>query len=171
MIVLKMLKKIIVVCFMLIISLEANASTWQFLYTFSHSEFAIFFDSDSVERNGDNRLIWYKFVRKNAPDSDGAWASASKYKINCRDKSYVVLHTSDYNKDNIFIKSYPGSPVVNFPVPDSAAETIVKISCRANFPHESSNNAPYGKINGNDIFDFTKFLKEWESTRGDKVPI
>jgi hypothetical protein len=155
---------------LIIFSSTVYASSWHLVTSFYSKEIALFFDAESVERQADYRFVWYKIVRKQIPDSEGAWSTATRYKVDCKNKTVQNLTTSDYDVNNKFIKSYPMSPQIKIPIPDSLADEVVKLSCKSNFPNDKSEASPYFKLKDNDVFRATRFLTDFDNGNIDKAP-
>ncbi len=163
-------KKAMLCASLLVISSSSYASSWHLVTNFYSKEIALFFDAESVEKQGDHRFVWYKFVRKNNADSDGAWSTATRYKIDCKNRTIQNFSTSDYDFNNKFLKSYPMSTQVKIPVPDSLGDEVVKVSCKSNFPNDKSESAPYIKLKDNDVFRATRTLADFDNVNIDKAP-
>lgn len=166
-----MRNKIIAFSILLAASQAAYASAWHLLWSVQSEYSGFFFDAETVEKQGEFRLVWIKSVRKKSPDADGAWATASRYKINCKNRSYKFLSVSDYDLNNKFIRSYPSSSEDRAAPPDSIAEAIIITACKSNFPNDFSKDSDYWKLPDNDVFSATKKLREWDDKRTDKAPI
>lgn len=138
--------------------------------SFNSREVALFFDAESVEKQGEFRFVWYKIVRKLNADGDGAWSTATRYKIDCKNKTIQNVAASDYDLNNRFIKSYTKFPPVNTPVPDSLGDEVVKVSCSNNFPNDISDKAQYFKLQDNDVFRATRILVDIDNPSADKAP-
>ena len=142
------------------------ASTWN--YIGSDGAF-VFFDADTVEKSDKNVTVWLKRVQTEQPDTDGSWATAMHWKINCSKRTYQSLAFSTYDKDGKFIQSFsdPGSerPVVF----GTTAEAMLKIACEPTFPRDTSGEK-YIKVPNNDIFQFTRDFVEYEKSRKDLAP-
>ena len=147
------------------------ASAWHLLWSVNSEYSGYFFDSETVEKQNEYRSVWIKTVRKRSPDADGAWASSSRYKINCKNKTYRILSVSDYDLNNRFIKSYPSPSEERSAPPDSVAEAILVTVCKSSFPNDSSEKSDYWKLPDNDVFSATRKLREWDDKKFDKAPI
>ena len=162
-------KKAIFCVSLLIASSSTHASIWNLVVDFYSKEVALFFDAESVEKQGDFRFVWYKIVRKNTVASDGSWSTAIRYKLDCKNKTLQNLSTSDYDVNNKFMKSYP-SGQVQMPIPDSLGDTVVKVSCKSNFPNDKSESSPYVKLNDNDVYKATRRLVDFDNGNYDRAP-
>lgn len=165
------MKKIIALFFFLVAPVTSFASSWNIFWTVNSNSSVYFFDADSIQREPGQVMIWIKGVRKELPDADGAWATAIRYRIDCKKKTYQALSVSDYNSSNEFIKSYPKIGPVTTPAPDSVGEGIINVVCQNSFPNDKSKNSDYSKIEDNDIFAATKRLVRFQKDNADKAPI
>jgi len=96
-----------------------------------------------------------KSVNTTKPDSDGSWATAFRWKINCAKRTIQTLAWSSYGNDGKFIRSGSTPGVESEVVPDSIGEGILKIACEPNFPNDKSGNS-YFKLEGIDVFQATR---------------
>jgi len=165
------MRKKLTLIFLLAVSVSAAASSWNFISAVNSDSSYYFFDADSIQRESGNILIWVKNVRKTSPDSDGAWATAIRYKIDCRQRNFQNMGASDYDYNNNFIKSYPKVGLVTVPPPDSIGEGIINVVCKSNFPNDKSANADYVRILDNDVFAATRRILDAVNGRIDKAPI
>ena len=122
----------------LLLSVNVFASTWNATIV-GNDTVAYFFDADTVQKTPDGHvLVWEKSVQKKQADSDGAWSTAWRVKLNCKKRTSQVLTSSDYGSDGQFIKSRNMPGVETEVVPDSIAEALLKIACEPNFPNDKS---------------------------------
>lgn len=153
----------------LICSVPATASTWNFLWVGTENT-RFFFDADTVEKAKDKTLmIWIKTVQTLQADSDGSWASAYRWKINCAKRTLQVLTWSTYDRDGKFIKSGSNPSAENAVIPDSTGEGVLKIACEQRFPSDTSGTR-YFKLPHNDVFLATRNYVDIQKSEGDTAP-
>jgi hypothetical protein len=162
--------KYIIAIALLALSFLSHASSWYYLSTVGNEIASWFFDADSVELNNDHRLIWIKIVRHKNPDSDGAWATASRYKIYCKDKKYQTISNVDYDINNNYLKTYSRESLIQIPAPESNAEGLIKVVCRSGFPDSKSGSKFYLRIEDNDIYRAAKAINELIYSSKDLAP-
>ena len=159
------------VCFVMsLLSSHAIASNWNtFAQAYNVDSALFFFDADTVLKQGDTVTLWMKSVNTKQPDSDGSWATASRYVITCSKRTAQVMTNSLYDKDGKFISSRntPGQPTDI--IPDSILEEIHKAVCTPDFPRNKSGNL-YFPVKGNDIFQYTRFFVEYIESKKDQAP-
>ncbi|WP_203415158.1 surface-adhesin E family protein [Pseudoxanthomonas suwonensis] len=127
-----------------------------------------FFDADTVEKSPGGVSVWVKTVRTRQPDTDGSWATAIRWRINCSGRTIQTLSWSTYNNSGEFIESNnkPSSPS---PVtPDTTGEAVLKIACGANFPREA--NKGYFKLDSNDVFKARDNWVRYQDSQVDTAP-
>jgi hypothetical protein len=153
--------------FSIVIS-NAQASTWNFAWV-GNDEVRYFFDADTVEKNKELVTVWIKTVQTAAPDNDGSWSMALRWRMNCSKRTILSLASSTYDKDGKFLKSstLPGTDAAV--VPDSTGESMLKIACEANFPRDSSGEK-YFKLNGIDVFQATRNYVDMRKSQVDSAP-
>lgn len=159
------------VCFfMSLLTSHAIASTWNtFAEAYNVDSALFFFDADTVLKQGDTVTLWVKYVNTKQPDSDGSWATASRYVITCSKRTAQVMTTSLYDKDGKFIRSLnnPGQP--RDIVPDSILEGVHKAVCTPDFPRNKSGDL-YFPVKDNDIFQHTRSFVEYMESKKDQAP-
>lgn len=158
------------VVFSLLLSAAASAfaSSWHFTWA-GNNETLFFFDADTVEKNREITTVWVKIVRTNRPDTDGSWATAVRWRMNCTKRTIQTLASSDYDQDGKFMKSYPNPGKETEVIPDSTGESMLKIACAADFPKNKSNKE-YFKIDNNDVFQATRNYIEYVKSQKDTAP-
>jgi len=147
---------------------NARASTWNFAWV-GNEETRYFFDADTVEKNKEFVTVWIKTVQTTAPDNDGSWAMALRWRMNCSKRTILSLASSTYDKDGKFIKSATPSGSETPVIPDSTGEAMLKIACEANFPRDSSGDR-YFKLNGIDVFQATRNYVDMRKSQVDSAP-
>lgn len=147
----------------------AFASTW-FGTASGTDDTLYFFDADSVEKNRGITIIWIKTVQIHRADSsDGSWAAAYRWRINCSKKTIQSLAASTYDQDGKFIKSSPNPGKETDVIPDSTGESMLKLACVADFPKSKSEKG-YWRIESNDIFQATRNYAEYLKSQKDTAP-
>jgi hypothetical protein len=152
---------------------SAFASEWNNFTTANNHDHEYFFDAASVEKSKDVSTVWIKTVRTYTPDSDGSWATALRWRLNCQKKTIQTLAWSTYDADGKFIKSGSNASSEDAAIPDSIGEGILKASCMADFPKNTpATNPVYFKLDkfNNDIFAATKRFVELRKSRVDNAP-
>ncbi len=163
------ISKFIGVLLLVTSGLPALASNWHFIATVTTDQSLFYFDADSVVKERESVLVWIKAVRMHTPDKDGAWASATRYKFNCKKRTRQYLSSSDYTQTGDFIKSYPQSGSEAEVVPDTVAEHFLSMSCAPDFPRSKSQKF-YIKVPDNDIYAATRRVVLGERLRSDEAP-
>ncbi|CAN5358955.1 hypothetical protein BH10PSE17_BH10PSE17_25060 [soil metagenome] len=145
------------------------ASTWN-TFTYAYNDTSVwFFDADTVVRQGTTVTLWVKYVDIVKPDTDGSWATAMRAEISCPQKSYRVLTSSIYDKDQKFIKSNSNASQTIFPPPDSLMEEVVKVACTPAFPKDPKADGYYALAH-NDIFLHASRVAEKLAESRDTAP-
>jgi len=147
---------------------SAFASSWNFT-SVGNDETRYFFDAETVEKTRDITTLWVKTVQVNRPDTDGSWASALRWRINCVKRTIQGLGYSTYDKDGKFIKSSSSALLEDAVIPDSTGEAMLKIACEPNFPRDTS-GVKYLKIDDNDVFAATRRYTESRKSQIDSAP-
>ena len=163
-----MTKRALVIVFCMLLGSSAFASTWHFTWV-GNDDARYFFDAETVEKNRDITTLWIKTVRTNTPDNDGSWATALRWRLNCSKRTIQTLAWSTYAKDGKFIKSNSTPDQETPVVPDSTGESMLKLACEAGFPRDGS-GSKYVKVEGNDVFQATKNLIEYQKSQVDVAP-
>lgn len=145
----------------------AIASSWNFPFAIDVKERAYYFDADSVEKNGDFTIVWFKTIQKRNLDTDGSWATAFRYKFNCVKKTVQGLGYTTYDSDGKYLKSRDQSTEIIYPAPDSIAEAMTKLVCKNNFPNYKSSDKDFFKVDDGDLYRATRRLVEFENSRND----
>ena len=143
------------------------ASSWYAIGGNSKTRF--FFDAETIEKSKNSVLIWIKTVKISKENNQGVWATASRWQINCAQKTFKYLVHSDYDYEEIFIESFEGSRKELIMPPDSIGAEIMKISCKANFPNDESGK-DYRKVTSNNIFQYTQIYAEMIRQENDSAP-
>lgn len=152
----KIIKKTVFAAAVLLNSSTVYASTWNFLTARGDDNAIFFFDADSVDKTEAKMVtLWVKSVRTRTVDTDGSWATASRWKFNCADHTIQTLANSTYDRKGVFTKSFPNPSPAESTVPDSIGEQVQNIVCESNFPNDTSGKI-YFKIADNDVFGATK---------------
>ena len=146
----------------------AGASTWNYLRV-GNAEMRFFFDADTVEKTKDTVTVWVKMVQVEAPDIDGSWATAARWRIHCGRRSIQSMATSVYTAEGTFIRSAPAALSENRVAPDTTGEAVIKIACKTGFPRDTS-GAEYFKLEDNDVFRATRSYKEMQRSEVDTAP-
>lgn len=146
----------------------AHASSWN-LTAAGSTDSALYFDADTVEKAKGVVTIWVKTVQYYEADSDGSWSRASRWRINCANKTIQTLASSTYTADGKFISSPTPSLAIAVVTPDSVGEGMLKIACDGNFPNDKS-KTKYFKLDSNDVFQATKAIVEAEKKATDTAP-
>ncbi|WP_448479903.1 surface-adhesin E family protein [Pseudoxanthomonas mexicana] len=129
---------------------DAAAATWNYIAA-GNEKTLYFFDADTVQKTGNAVTLWVKTVRTRQADSDGSWATALQWRINCASRTIQTLSWSSYNNSGDFIESNnkPSSPTPA--TPDTTGEAVLKIACEPSFPKDTSGKN-YFKLDANDVF-------------------
>ena len=146
----------------------AAAATWYGMDLVTDSSI-YFFDADSVKKQSGIIEIWVKTVRISSPDRDGAWATATRWRIKCLDRTIQALASSDYDNSGKFIRAYnnPESPSPAYP--DSIGEGMLQIACESSFPDNSTDDK-YWKLATDDVFEARDWYVRALSSRIDTAP-
>ncbi len=157
----------VILCFTSITS--AIASNWHYS-SVGNDDVYYFFDADTIVKNTDKTiLLWIKTVQATKVDTDGSWASAVRWKVNCTNRTIQTLMWSTYDEDGKFIKSSSAIGTAQGVVPDSTGEAMLKIACEASFPNDKSEKK-YFKLKNNDPFLTTRNLVEYNKSQVDQAP-
>jgi hypothetical protein len=148
---------------------NASAATWNTFAPVGTSNALFFFDADTVQRQGDTISIWVKYVNLTKPDTDGSWATATKYDFMCTKRKTQLISQSIYAKDGGFIRSYPKAPQAAEVVPDTVMEQMYNIVCMKDFP-KSKLRDNYFPVRDNDIFAHAKRFQEYVESQKDEAP-
>ena len=151
-----------------VIHFPANASSWYFTLA-GNEDTVYFFDSESMEKSKEMITLWVKTVQVRQPDTDGSWATAFRWKMNCSKKTIQTLAWSSYDKTGKFIKSYSNHGAEQPVVPDSTGEAMLKLACTPGFPNDPSGK-PYVKLDDNDVFHATRSYEEARKSQIDTAP-
>jgi hypothetical protein len=150
------------------LSPSAFSATWNNMAV-GFNKSLYFFDADTVEKNANSVTLWIKTVQISAPDTQGAWATAVRLRINCTAKTFQTLAASDYDNEGNFIKASNKSESPAIAAPDTTGESIIKIACESNFPRDTSEKYYY-KVEGNDIFKFRDDYLRYLNAKVDTAP-
>lgn len=164
-----MKKQIAAMSICLMTCASALASNWHFALV-GNDDTKYFFDADTVEKGKDKTvLVWIKTVQTTKPDTDGSWATAYRWKLNCTKRTLQTLMWSTYDPDGKFIKSYSNPSAEQAVVPDSTGEATLKMACEPSFPNDKSAKN-YFKIDNNDPFLATRNFVEYQKSQIDQAP-
>ncbi len=133
----------------------AQAATWNGFKTAYTDSFLVFFDAETVSRQGDIVTVWLKYVNNpDKPDAGGAYSSAVKEKYFCSTRTSQVFVTATFDKNGapIMTTSTPSATVDV--IPGTIGETMFKIICSPGFPNDTSETL-YGPVAKNDPVGFT----------------
>ncbi len=147
---------------------SAVASSWYYINVYTDSAL-YFFDKKTVEKGYGTVTLWVKVVQKNKRDTDGSWATASRWRINCSKRTIQNLAMSTYDSDGKFIGSFQSSDYESSVTPGSTGYGVYKISCAANFPNDRDNKN-YFPVDDNDIFSATRRYVESIPVSRDRAP-
>lgn len=166
-----MYKALLSSIFALIFPANSNAATW---YTFNNvltDTKVYFFDMDTIQRQGDTVTIWIKYVTDPAvPDTDGSFATASKWSYLCGKRTAQILTSVTYDKAGKFIKTFPNPSLIMDIIPDSVGEAVLKTVCASDFPKNKSQDF-YFLADGNDVFRHTaRFFDQERAKNSDPAP-
>lgn len=165
----KTLARASLIAFFVLLTTNAFASTWYFLWV-GNDEVRSFFDADTIEKTRDrNILLWLKTVNTTKANSDGSWSMAFRWKIGCSKRTVQTLAWSSYGSDGKFIRSGSNPEAASEVIPDSMGEAILKIACEPVFPNDKSGNS-YFKLEGIDVFQATKNYVEVRKLQIDSAP-
>jgi hypothetical protein len=166
----KCIKKIAVACaFSVLMINPATASTWNvFAQTFTKNSL-FFFDADTVLKEPDTVTIWVKYVNTVTPDTDGSWATASRFVFKCSKRKSQALTSSTYDKDGKFMHSPPNPSPQRDITPDTIVEGMYTAACQKDFPKNKSEEF-YFPVKDNDIYAFTKRYVEDIESKKDLAP-
>lgn len=146
----------------------AIAATW-YATGFGSEETRHYFDADSVEKSRDIVSLWTKAVQTRKASENGSWASAIRWRINCKRRTIQVLSYSLYDSNGKFLRSGDEPGRETNIVPDSFGEGLSKMSCASDFPKNKS-GVEYFRINDNDVFAATKRWTDWIDSHVDNAP-
>lgn len=139
------------------------AANWQIYATTNTDTAYFFFDSETVIRQGDTVTIWNKYVNdQSKPDSDGSYATSTRYVYNCSKRTTQALTSAIYDKDGKFISTYPNPGKPTEVIPDSVGEGMLKVVCTPDFPKNKSRSLYYPATDNDvfkhaaDLFDFQR---------------
>lgn len=108
-------------------------------------------------------------VSKVTVDKEGAWSTASKWRVNCKGRTLQVMTESDYGKNGEFIKSYNKPKNENDVIPGSVGEIALKVICASDFPRNKSEK-DYFKLSDNDVIAAARRgMESFQSTQ-DSAP-
>ena len=151
-----------------LITPPAYSASWYFMWA-GNSDTKYFFDQDTVEKSQGIVTLWLKMVQARKADTDGSWATAVRWRINCPKRTIQNLAMSTYDANGKFIRSYNNAGTENSIIPDSTGEAVHRIACQSDFPR-SKTEKDYLKVNDNDIYAATRRLVEWEESQKDSAP-
>jgi len=147
---------------------SAAAATWNYISA-GNDRTLYFFDADTVERSPGNVTLWVKTVQTRQPDTDGSWASALRWKLNCSARTIQTLAWSTYNNSGEFISSNNNPSKPQPVIPDSIGEAVLKIACEADFPRNTSGKN-YFKLDNNDVFKARDNWVNYQNSHTDLAP-
>ena len=160
---------VLIVCLAsLAFSQSALSATWNYSGV-GNDDANYFFDQDTVAKTGDTVMVWMKSVQTRNLDTDGSWATAYKWRINCAKRTMQTLTASAYEKNGKFINSLSTPGREEEVIPDSLGEGILKIACEADFP-KNKPGKKYLPVADNDIFAATRRYVEWSDSRKNQAP-
>lgn len=162
--------RLTLIAVLLMLGGTAFASTWNVLLGVGNDETRYFFDSDTVVKTRDrNILVWLKAVQTTKANSDGSWAVALRWKMNCSKNTIQIISYSSYNRDGKLILSDSKPRMEHEAAPDSIGEAVLKIACEPIFPNDKS-NISYYRLDGVDVFQATKIFVELMKDQNDSAP-
>lgn len=166
------MKKILLAGVMACLAGGGQAATWNVFQRAWNQQTVYFFDSDTVEKQGEAVTVWIKYVRDLSlpAEQDGSHASAMRTQYNCVKRTSQPLAMSIYDKNHDFIRSSNRAGEAQPVLPDSIGEEILKVVCAKDFPNSKSEK-DYYKVKNNDIFAHTSgFYEFYKTQRVDQAP-
>lgn len=140
-----------------------DAAEWQIFGTTSTDNSYYFFDRETVSRQGNTVTVWIKNVNNPTQNNEfGVYAIAAREVFNCVQRTYQTMTSTNYDKNEKFIRSYPKPDEVVEARPGSVYAAILKVVCTSDFPKDKSGNLYYPATN-NDIFQHAAKLFEFRS--------
>ena len=148
--------------------LVSKSAKWYFLVNGSTDSSALFFDYNSIEKQGDTitlLLLGKRVLDLDKPDTDDIYAVAMKTTCFCSKRTSQILASSIYDKNGDFIRTFTDLTNV-VPIKGNAmAEGILNVLCGEDFPQPNGSEA-YKPVDDNDpsaaakrYFDYLKAAK------------
>lgn len=136
---------------------SVHAATWYGFSSVGSDKTAYFFDRDTIVKEPGSVTIWIKYVNEeNSPDPDGSYATATKYRYDCKHRTLQALISVTYDKNQNHMRTISNPAKPTEAVPGSIGEAAWKVVCEPTFPNQK--DAPYAKVGDNDIYSAAKRL-------------
>jgi hypothetical protein len=146
----------------------ASAVDWRMVYV-EIDDALVFFDADSIVKEGETIEVWVKTVRLKKPFLNGAWGISVRKRHDCQRRTGHYMAFVNYDYDGTYKSSEKGLSSSNYVPPGSIEETLLNVFCTAGFPGDKSGSV-YGTESYKDVFKARSAYLKYLLDLGNSAP-
>lgn len=137
---------------------HSNGANW-YMVTRNIAGTFSFFDAETVQRTKSSITVLIRTFQHSEPNSDGSWATATRMRFNCSERTVQSLEMTMYDlNDSVIAHQRIAQPALAV-VSGSTGDDWMRMTCSSGFP-QALIGPGYLKLPDNDILGGVRRLRE-----------